>query len=234
MMRYTMFPLSENALTIRFSNEISDEAHERVQKLTRLLRCEAMEGIIDIVPAFSSVTVYYNPLVLGTYEQASRDISEKVEGMERAASALAGRTVVIPVCYGGEFGPDLPEVAQYHGITEEEVIRLHSAGTYKVYMIGFAPGFAYLGGLPSQLATPRRAVPRLLVPEGSVGIADRQTGVYPLATPGGWQIIGKTPLSLFCAERQPPSLLQAGDVVQFHPMTEKEYRMWKNNGDFCS
>lgn len=140
--------------------------------------------------------------------------------------APPSRTVVIPVCYGGEFGPDLEEVARFHGMTEDEVIAIHAQGRYRVYMIGFAPGFAYLGGLSPEIATPRRATPRTHVPAGSVGIAGNQTGVYPLATPGGWQIIGRTPLALFRPHHEEPSLLRAGDIVQFCPITEEQYRMW--------
>ncbi|WP_027409129.1 5-oxoprolinase subunit PxpB [Anoxybacteroides tepidamans] len=233
-MAYTIFPLCENALTVRFSNEMSEEASRCVQQLASLLGSGAYEGIIDIVPAFSSVTIYYDPLILGTYKQACSIIKAEMEKMDPTSLFREKRTIVIPVCYGGEFGPDLPEVARYHCMAEEEVIRLHSAARYKVYMIGFAPGFAYLGGLPSQLAAPRRAVPRLVVPAGSVGIAGSQTGVYPFATPGGWQIIGRTPLALFHPNQQPPSLLQAGDIVQFRPIDEKEYRMWGRDGCFRS
>jgi inhibitor of KinA len=157
-------------------------------------------------------------------------LKTELEQMEHTA-AMNERNIVIPVCYGGEFGPDLKEVAQYHGLTEEEVIHIHSHGEYKVYMIGFVPGFAYLGGLSPKIATPRRTTPRTMIPTGSVGIAGGQTGIYPLATPGGWQIIGRTPLSLFRPNHRQPSLLRAGDIVRFQPITEKEYRMWRNDGD---
>ncbi|GGJ77816.1 inhibitor of KinA [Anoxybacillus voinovskiensis] len=227
-----IFPLSEYALTVRFSDEMNEEVNDNAHQFARWLEKQSIKGIVEVVPTFSSVTIYYDPLVLGTYEQVRNQTKRWLEQMEETIQPKA-RTIVIPVCYGGEFGPDLPEVARYHGISEEEVVRLHAEARYKVYMIGFAPGFAYLGGLPLELATPRRATPRRVVPAGSVGIAGGQTGIYPLATPGGWQIIGRTPLSLFRPTHRQPSLLCAGDIVRFRPMTEKEYRMWKNDDGSC-
>ncbi|ANB60855.1 5-oxoprolinase subunit PxpB [Anoxybacteroides amylolyticum] len=227
-----IFPLSEYALTVRFSEEISEAANDKAHQFARWLEKQLIKGIVEVVPTFSSVTIYYDPLVLGTYEHVRNQTKRWLEQMERTIQPKA-RTVVIPVCYGGDFGPDLSEVARYHGMSKEDVVRLHAEAVYKVYMIGFSPGFAYLGGLPLELATPRRATPRHTVPAGSVGIAGTQTGVYPLSTPGGWQIIGRTPLSLFRPTHPQPSLLRAGDIVRFQPMTENEYRMWKNDGDSC-
>jgi len=227
-----IFPLSEYALTVRFSDEINESANDKAYQFTSWLEKQSIKGIVEVVPTFSSVTIYYDPLVLGTYEQVRHQTKRWLEQMERTIQPKA-RTIVIPVCYGGEFGPDLPEVARYHGISEEEVVRLHAEARYKVYMIGFAPGFAYLGGLPLELATPRRATPRHVVPAGSVGIAGGQTGIYPLATPGGWQLIGRTPLSLFRPTHRQPSVLRAGDIVRFQPMTEKEFRVWKNDDGSC-
>jgi inhibitor of KinA len=135
----------------------------------------------------------------------------------------APRLVEIPVCYGGVYGPDLEAVARHTGLPPQELIRRHAAGSYRVYMLGFAPGFAYLGGMDEQLATPRKAEPRTAIPAGSVGIAGGQTGVYPLETPGGWQLIGRTPLPLFDAQRNPPSLLQMGNRVRFVPIDEATY-----------
>lgn len=129
----------------------------------------------------------------------------------------------IPVCYGGELGPDLPEVAAAHGLSEEEVVEIHASADYLVYMLGFAPGFAYLGGLPKRIATPRRRTPRLSIPAGTVGIAGDQTGVYPIATPGGWQLIGRTPDPLFLPDAMPPALLRAGDIVRFRPISRAEF-----------
>ena len=144
--------------------------------------------------------------------------------MDMNVPTVKKRTIEIPVCYGGEFGPDLSVVAESNGLTEEEVIHIHSNGTYIVYMIGFAPGFPYIGGMPSEIATPRKSSPRLKIPSRSVGIAGSQTGIYPIETPGGWQLIGSTPLKLFSIHHNPPTLLQAGDHVRFKPISYEEYR----------
>ncbi|WP_305798063.1 5-oxoprolinase subunit PxpB [Parageobacillus sp. VR-IP] len=229
-MDYTMFPLSEYAVTIRFSTKVDEAVNDYVHRVAVFLEQQKKDGIFDIVPTFSSVTVYYDPPVVGNYEEMCEWLRTELERVEQV-EAPPSRIVVIPVCYGGEFGPDLEEVARFHGMTEEEVIAIHAQGRYRVYMIGFSPGFAYLGGLSPKIATPRRATPRTRVPAGSVGIAGSQTGVYPLATPGGWQIIGRTPLALFRPEHDEPSLLRAGDIVQFRPITEDEYRMWSDQHD---
>ncbi len=219
---YTLFPLCEYAVTIRFSDRIDEAVNDIVHQTAARLQAERKEGIEEIAPAFSSLTVYYDPLVAGSYADVCAWLHENIGRSEQAVRRSV-RTVVIPVCYGGEFGPDLPDVARFHGISEDEVVKLHSAGRYRVYMIGFSPGFAYLGGLSPRLATPRRAVPRTKVPAGSVGIAGGQTGVYPLATPGGWQLIGRTPLRLFDPHREEPSLLAAGDIVEFRPIGAREF-----------
>jgi inhibitor of KinA len=150
-------------------------------------------------------------------------VQSKLEN-EQTEKELAHRTVSIPVCYGGEYGPDLEYVARHHNLTPEEVISIHSEGEYLAYMIGFAPGFPFLGGLSEKIATPRRPSPRTSIPAGSVGIAGMQTGVYPISTPGGWQLIGQTPVKLFLPKQNPPSLLQAGDIVKFEPISKEEYQ----------
>jgi len=132
--------------------------------------------------------------------------------------------VEIPVCYGGEYGPDLGFVAEHNGLSQEEVIKIHSEGRYLTYMVGFAPGFPYLGGLSEKIAAPRKESPRLKIPEGTVGIAGNQTGVYPITTPGGWQLIGRTPFRLFHPGKNPPTLLKAGNIVVFKPISEQEYK----------
>jgi inhibitor of KinA len=137
------------------------------------------------------------------------------------------KTVEIPVAYGGEFGPDLEWVARYHKTTTEKVVQLHTATTYQVYMIGFTPGFPYMGELPERLATPRRETPRTTIPEGSVAIAQRQTGIYPVESPGGWHILGRTPMKLFNPLQIPPALLEMGDLVRFFPIKEVEFTRWQ-------
>lgn len=226
---YTLFPLCEYAVTIRFSDRIDEDVNDIVHQTAARLQAERKEGIEEIVPAFSSLTIYYDPLMID-YIGIGAWLRKNIRRSEQAVRRSA-RTVVIPVCYGGEFGPDLPDVACFHGMTEDEVVALHSAGRYRVYMIGFSPGFAYLGGLSPRLATPRRPVPRTKVPAGSVGIAGGQTGVYPLATPGGWQLIGRTPLKLFDPHREKPSLLAAGDIVAFQPIGADEFARWSEEHD---
>lgn len=160
---------------------------------------------------------------MSPFEVVSSILQSKLEN-EQTEKELDHRTVSIPVCYGGEYGPDLEYVARHHNLTPEEVISIHSEGEYLAYMIGFAPGFPFLGGLSEKIATPRRSSPRTSIPAGSVGIAGMQTGVYPISTPGGWQLIGQTPIKLFLPEQNPPSLLQAGDIVKFEPISKEEYQ----------
>ena len=155
-------------------------------------------------------------------EELKTFLRQQLPGLGQVISQK-GRIITIPVRYGGSFGPDLPEVAEYHGMTPSEVIALHSAVTYRVYMIGFSPGFPFLGGLDPRLHTPRKKSPREKVPAGSVGLADQQTGIYSLDSPGGWQLIGRTPVKLFDLSREEPLLLGAGDRVLFQPITEKEF-----------
>lgn len=229
-MEYTLFPLCEYAVTVRFASYIDEAVNDIVHETVARLQGERKEGIKEIVPAFSSLTVYYDPVVAGNYADVCAWLRENI-GSTGQATRHSTRTIVIPVCYGGEFGPDLADVARFHGMTEDEVVALHSSGRYRVYMIGFSPGFAYLGGLSPRLATPRRPVPRTTVPAGSVGIAGGQTGVYPLATPGGWQLIGRTPLRLFDPHREKPSLLSAGDIVEFRRITAEEFARWREEHD---
>jgi inhibitor of KinA len=177
------------------------------------------------VPAYTTLTVFFDPAVLfrtnalpgkTCFEKLSGYL-QQLHGTDDLAAIPQNDTVSIPVCYGGPWGPDLAYVAEYHQLSVDEVIRIHSSAVYKVYMIGFIPGFAYMGGLDQRLETPRKATPRAAVLAGAVGIAGMQTGIYPLQTPGGWQIIGQTSVKLFDAERQIPSLLKAGDRVKFEP-----------------
>jgi len=211
----TIRPASDRSLLVSFGQEISLEAHRRVVSLSRGLG--GIRGILNIHPAYSSVLVDFDPRLRGRAE---------LEALLRELAAATGginaieRTVEIPVRYGGEYGPDLEEVARHAGLSAERVVELHSSAEYLVYFLGFSPGFPYLGGLPAELATPRLAAPRQLVPGGSVAIGGSQTGVYPVDSPGGWRIIGRTPLRLFDAQASPPALLAMGDRVRFTPVRE--------------
>jgi inhibitor of KinA len=233
---YEFYPLGENGVVIQLGNEISLQTYNLVQAISRLLESQGFPGFLEHVPAFTSVTVYYDCLFFqqkghdSPYENVCRELKLFLDNFVEVEENHCSRIVEIPVCYGGEFGPDLKEVAQYNGLSPEEVIAIHAAGNYFVYMIGFAPGFPYVGGLSEKIATPRKRSPRMNIPTGSVGIAGNQTGIYPLDTPGGWQIIGRTPLSLFRPSEKIPSFLRAGDYLRFVPISSTEYQLTKEGG----
>jgi len=207
---------SDHSLLVSLGSEIARETHRDVLRLTRLL--EGLAGVRNLHPGYASVLVSFDPLRADprALEQTIRRLFDEAGHMPLPEP----RTVEIPVIYGGEGGPDLVAVAAFHHLRPEEVIALHSGAEYLVYFLGFSPGFPYLGGLPASLATPRLDVPRKHVPAGSVAIGGSQAGVYPVASPGGWRIIGRTPLALFDPGRTPPTLLQMGDRVKFVPIPE--------------
>ncbi|MDQ6758923.1 MAG: 5-oxoprolinase subunit PxpB [Acidobacteriota bacterium] len=207
---------SDQSLLISFGNHISTDVHRQVRKLLRSLQHAPLPAVWNLHPSYSSLLLRFDPcrVEYAELEHLVRDRIAQLDDIELPPA----RTVEIPVRYGGETGPDLDALAAIHGISASEVVGLHSEAVYTVYFLGFVPGFAYLGGLPDSLSTPRRASPRKKVEAGSVGIGGSQTGVYPFATPGGWQIIGRTPLELFNAERDSMSLLEIGDIVRFRPM----------------
>ena len=222
-------PLGDRAVLIRLGDAISEETHRLVRAVAARLTSRTVPAMIELVPAFTSVTVHYNPANVPNEDQGSSPYTRFAESISAALAELAveslpsPRAVEIPVAYGGEYGPDLEEVARLHEISTDDVVRLHSGATYRVYMLGFAPGFAYLGGLPEAIATPRRPEPRTAVPAGTVGIGGSQTGVYPLTLPGGWRLIGRTPARLFDVRRESPTLLAVGDAVTFRPIEPNEY-----------
>ena len=219
-----IFPLGDTGIVAQLGETIDPEIHLKVRALASRLDEKPLPGMVEYTPAFTTVTVFYDPVQL-RYDEAYALMEEAVSEME-PVSLNDSRVVEIPVCYGGEFGPDLPFMADHNGLTPQEVIDLHSGVDYLVYMIGLAPGFPYLGGMSERIAAPRRAAPRTAIPVGSVGIAGMQTGIYSVETPGGWQLIGRTPLALFRPEESPPSLLAAGDRVIFQPITREQYESW--------
>ncbi|KOF57108.1 MULTISPECIES: 5-oxoprolinase subunit PxpB [Clostridium] len=230
-----MFAISETSILVEFGNEINKYIQRKVKAFADYLDKNPIKGMIEYIPAFTSVTVNYDPMeVKNSYKKHDKfaykivedEISEILNNIVVVSDDNC-RIVKIPVCYGGKLGPDLDYVASYNKISIEEVIKIHSEGEYLVYMIGFAPGFPYLGGMSEEISTPRRKSPRTAIPKGSVGIAGMQTGVYPISTPGGWQLIGRTPLELFRPKDNPPSLLRAGDVVKFVPISYEEYRAYE-------
>ncbi len=206
-------PLGDCGVRVVFGHEISREIHARIRRFGMALDADPIRGMTEWVCGYAVVTVYYQPWSV-SYDALCGALRQRLSQRD-LADPLPERVVEIPVCYGGEFGPDSEDAAHCCGLSAAEMIRQHAAPLYPVYFLGFLPGFAYLGGLPPGLAVPRRSVPRLAVPAGSVGIAGEQTGVYPLETPGGWQIIGRTPLKLYDPQREPPSLLALGDSVKF-------------------
>ena len=220
-MKAEFLPVGDLAVRVAFGAEISPQINDRIRRFCHRLEVELIRGVIEWVPGYAAVTVYYQPWVIG-YEALCGELAWRV-GRGKDALLPQARQVEIPVCYGGDWGPDLEEVAAAHDLTPAQVIERHAAGDYLVYFLGFLPGFPYLGGLDPSLATPRRATPRLQVPAGAVGIAGAQTGLYPMKTPGGWQIIGRTPLRLYDPARQPPALLAAGDPVRFVSITAQRF-----------
>jgi KipI family sensor histidine kinase inhibitor len=207
-------------------NQITIEGHERVRRLLRLVELEPIAGVRNLHPAYCSLLVKFDAMKW-RHEELEEVLRGYVERMERVALPEP-RLVEVPVCYGAEFGPDLKDVAEFHGITTERAIELHAAATYLVYFLGFVPGFAYLGEVSEELATPRLATPRRSVPAGSVGIAGRQTGVYPVATPGGWRLLGRTPVKMFQPNRAEMSLLVIGDRVRFVPISAEQFAKLEN------
>ncbi len=209
-------------LLAEYGDGIDPVVNERVRAMDMLLAEHPVAGVREVVPTYRSLLLIYDPLCTDPDRLAVtlRDLEHRLEDITIPPPA----TVEIPVCYGGEFGPDIDHVADAHGLRVDDVIRIHSDAVYRIYMIGFTPGFPFLGGLPERLHTPRLETPRTHVPEGSVGIANNQTGIYPVASPGGWQLIGRTPLTLFSPGRQHPFIYQTGDNIRFVPISPEAYR----------
>ena len=219
----TVRPLGDSAVVIAVSETLSTDTAARVREIAIEIARKPPRGVVDVVPAFGQIAVFFEPSQATGFTELAGELTALVERAETAVVSVPIRVVEIPVCYGGEYGPDLDHVAGQAGKLPREVIVLHSGAEYVVQAIGFAPGFPYLGGLPAELATPRRGTPRPKVPAGSVGIGGTQTGIYPLETPGGWNLIGRTPRRLFDAARAEPALLGAGDHVRFRAIQSDEY-----------
>jgi len=229
-------PLGDSALILELGDVINESTHLRVQAAWRALAAEPMPGVSEAVPAYTTVTLFYDPALVvragapadDIVQWLSNRVRERLKDPPKSAKTKP-RTVEVPVCYGGDFGPDLARVAAQAKLSMEEVVKRHAKAEYRVHLIGFAPGFPYLGGLPKELVTPRHAKPRMTVPAGSVGIGGEQTGIYPSETPGGWNLIGRTPLRLFRPEDDPPVLLQAGDIVKFKAVPREEFEKLKES-----
>ncbi|MCW3116440.1 MAG: pxpB [Chitinophagaceae bacterium] len=230
---YTIFPLGDSALTIDFCNSIDEAINQKVLALFHSLRENPAAGIIEAVPAYSSITIYYDMLLAVRNNQDHKTAFEiMTERMEKrlqdplSENNLPSQFLRIPVCYHNEFGLDIDELAATNKITAGEVIQIHTSKVYGVYMLGFLPGFSYMGKVDDKIAMPRKTNPRQRVESGSVGIAGYQTGIYPLASPGGWQIIGRTPVKLFDSDNKELTLLKPGDKVQFYSISKNEFNSY--------
>lgn len=225
---YRIFPLGDNALTIDFGNCIDEDINREILKRFEFLRENPIPGMLEAVPAYSSLTIYYNVMALRKSVPEGKTVFEL---MKEQAEKIMEEPVLpshspvihsIPVCYDEMFAPDLPSLLTRKNISKEEAISIYLSRTYRVYMLGFLPGFSYMGQVDERIMMPRKPQPSM-VPAGSIGIAGRQTGIYPLATQGGWQIIGRTPLRLFDSTKENPVMLNAGDMVQFTSISKNEF-----------
>ena len=216
--------MGDRALLVELGDQIDPSINEKVRELFLKLDRRPLEGVVELVPSYRSLMVVYDPLRPGL-DQLREQILE-LHQVTDPSLVPEPKTLSVPVVYGGEYGPDLQWVADVHKISAEQVITLHTGTTYRVYMIGFTPGYPYLGELPEALATPRRETPRTVVPQGSVAIAQRQTGIYPVQSPGGWHILGWTPIKLFDAGQWPPTPLEMGDRVIFFPIHKEDIHRW--------
>jgi inhibitor of KinA len=219
-----IYNIHDLAITIEFAQEISEATNMQVIALQHAIESSPLKGFIECVPAYGSLTVYFNEQVSATTVRSwLSDLSAQVSD---TSFATEGKQISIPVCYDPSLGTDLPWVSSHLNLSLEEIISLHTSVVYRVYMIGFIPGFPYMGTLPEQLEVPRKQTPSLKIPMGSVAIAGKQTGIYPAEVPGGWQVIGRTPLRMFDASRSPCSFLNAGDIVQFKPITLETFNQY--------
>ena len=211
----------DRALLVEYGDGIDPIVNEKVRAMTAFLKKNLPAGVEAVVPAYRSLSIIYDPLA--TTPGRLAEVLHALEADSRAAGIMEAKVVPIPVCYGGEFGPDIGVVMEHTGLREDEIVAIHASVDYPIYLIGFTPGFCYLGGLDRRLQTPRRKTPRTNLSAGSVGLAESQTGMYPVDSPGGWQIIGRTPLRLFAPARENPFLYEAGDRIRFVPITEAEF-----------
>lgn len=218
---FRLLPLGDSAITVEFGNEIDPLINARVVAFAKTVGDQGWSGIVDIVPTYRSVTVHFDPHTCDSTELTTQ--LQALSPPEIRKGELHGTLHEIPVLYGSEWGPDLADVAALSGLQAAEAAALHASVRYRVYMLGFSPAFPYLGLVPERLAIPRLSTPRSKVPAGSIGIADRQTGIYPTSSPGGWRLIGRTPLSLYRQTSPNPFLLKAGDLVQFRPIELDEF-----------
>jgi inhibitor of KinA len=222
-----ILPSGDAAVLVRFGTQISESDNRKVMALRNKLEMTDIPGVIETIPAYASLLILYNPLILSfktLYHQIGKMLKEKKE-----ETVVKARTITLPVCYDPEFGPDLQEVSAQTGLSPDEIVKMHKATTYRVFMLGFTPGFPYLGETDERIACQRKSLPRQVVPEGSVGLAGRQTGIYPIESPGGWQIIGRTPLKIFKPDSKDVFLFRAGDLIRFEAISREEFETISEN-----
>lgn len=225
MQNIRILTAGDSSILVEFGKEISPEINRKITATVQLMREQHIEGVVDVIPAFCSLLINYDPRVT-SYDE----IKERMQCLVKVDAFLdeeRRRIFEIPVCYGGEYGPDIANIAEHAGLSEEEVIKIHSSRDYLIYMLGFLPGFCYLGGLDERIHTPRLANPRIKINAGSVGIGGSQTGIYPLDSPGGWQLMGMTPVKTYDPGREVPILVEAGDYIRFKPIDEAEFKRIK-------
>ena len=228
-MKPTISPVGDCAISIDFGQVIDPKINRHIRQITEQIKDLQLDGIIELVPTYCALLVQYDAMVY-SYSDICRILEPTLqESVTDSANELV-TIVEIPTVYGGEFGPDLGFVASYNHLSEAEVVSIHSGTDYLVYMLGFIPGFTYLGGMDPRIATPRLSSPRTLIPAGSVGIAGEQTGTYPSDSPGGWQIIGRTPVTMYDMSKEQAALLQAGDYVRYVSIDENEFHRVKSLG----
>lgn len=216
------------AMTVAFAQEIREDTNRKIRFLAVGIQSLGIRGVLETVPTFCSITVYFDPLVTSR-KKLEKQILHMLEYYKESGAA-AKRIFQIPVCYDGDFAPDMEDVCRLTGLNREQVISFHSSTDYLIYMLGFLPGFPYLGGMDSRLEVPRLDSPRTRIPPGAVGIGGKQTGIYPLASPGGWRLIGRTPAVLYDPHRENPIVYQAGDYIRFCPITETEFHYLQDCG----
>ncbi|SHJ20455.1 sensor histidine kinase inhibitor, KipI family [Dethiosulfatibacter aminovorans DSM 17477] len=226
-MKPKVMAISDNSIMIEYPAEISEEINRCIRSVTREIGDRISDLIVDIIPAYHTITVNYDCLDVD-YNSLLEKI-EEIVSMSMDDGDEEREIVEIPVCYEEPYGLDIDEVCSIHNMTREELVKRHTAPEYLVYMVGFTPGFPYLGGMDESIATPRKKEPRSRIPAGSVGIAGSQTGVYPIESPGGWQIIGRTPLKLFDPYRENPVLIEAGQYIKYRSISSKEYEEMERN-----
>ncbi|MGI6070046.1 MAG: 5-oxoprolinase subunit PxpB [Blautia sp.] len=225
MQKYKIMTAGDSSILVEFGKGISPEVNSKITATVQLMKEQHIEGVVDLIPAFCSLLINYDPRVI-TYDELVERMQNLLK-VDVKSDAQKKRIFEIPVCYGGEYGPDIENIAEHAGLSVEEVIKIHSSCDYLIYMLGFLPGFCYLGGLDERIHTPRLANPRININAGSVGIGGSQTGIYPLNSPGGWQLMGMTPVKTYDPQREVPILVEAGDYIRFVPIDEAEYKRIK-------